>query len=249
MANFIPIGAVIDPSKDRFATTGPHTDIRVIPQFGKNQGQKIDPKTARSILQNVVIGDNNTPLVQQNEKGQWSWNYPITSGFGSRSAPTAGASTFHSGIDIGLGTGTKIGYKGKGSFVPGDGMGTLSVTDAQGRPYNVQVLHLDPSKKMDSSMNDTMTTQPIMDPNAPLSPGPYSEVERERDIYQAYAQGFLDSRGGKRKIEKTTRESLMDNLKRQLIQQAINPFAGDDFLSSYVNSSPAMYQQSPDIFY
>jgi len=249
VANFIPIGAVIDPSKDRFATTGPHADIRVIPQFGENKGQKIDPKTARSILQNVVIGDNNIPLVQQNEKGQWSWNYPITSGFGPRSAPTAGASTFHSGIDIGLGTGTKIGYKGKGSFVPGDGMGTLSVTDAQGRPYDVQVLHLDPSKKMGSSMNDTMTTSSIMNPNAPLSQIPYSELERERDIYQAYAQGFLDSRGGKRETEKSTRDSLIDNLKMQLIQQAINPFGGDDFLGSYVNSSPALYPQNPDIVY
>lgn len=238
MAQFVPIGGVIDPKKDRFASTGPHLDFRVIPQFGENKGEKINPRFARSILQNVVVGEGQTPLVQKNEKGQWSWNYPITSEYGTRVAPTKGASTFHSGIDVGgIPIGTQIAYKGAGSFMPGDGMGTVSVTDEQGRPYDIQVLHLDPSKK----------TESIMNPNAPLSQ-PYSEIERERDIYQAYAQGLLDSRQGRTKKKKSTKESLKDNLKMQLVSQALNPLGAESFLGSYINSSPSLSQQTNDMY-
>lgn len=239
MAQFVPIGGVIDPKKDRFASTGPHLDFRVIPQFGENKGEKINPRYARSILQNVVVGEGQTPLVQKNEKGQWSWNYPITSEYGNRVAPTKGASTFHSGIDVGgIPIGTQIGYKGAGSFMPGDGMGTVSVTDEQGRPYDIQVLHLDPSKK----------TESIMDPNAPLSK-PYSEIERERDIYQAYAQGLLDSRQGRtKKKKKSNKESLKDNLKMQLVSQALNPLGAGSFLGSYIDSSPSLSQQTNDMY-
>ena len=245
MAQFVPIGGVIDPKKDRFASTGPHLDFRVIPQFGENKGEQINPRFARSILQNVVIGEGQTPLVQKNEKGQWSWNYPITSEYGTRVAPVKGASTFHPGIDVGgIPIGTQVGYKGAGSFMPGDGMGTVSVKDEQGRPYDIKVLHLDPSKKFETV---PYQTTPSYAPSS-TSLQPYSEVERERDIYQAYAQGLLDSRQGRTKRKKSTKESLKDNLKMQLVSQALDPFGAGSFLGSYINSSPSLAQQTNDMY-
>jgi hypothetical protein len=56
MAGLIPLGTVVAPSKDVFATTGAHLDVRVIPQFGTQKGKKIDPRTAKTLLQNVLSG-------------------------------------------------------------------------------------------------------------------------------------------------------------------------------------------------
>jgi len=146
MAGLIPVGAVVDPSRDIFPTTGAHLDVRVIPQFGSQKGKKIDPKTARTLLQNVLIGKDKTPLVQQ--QGQdWRWNFPITSGYGKRAAPTAGASTFHQGIDVSLGAGTPLAYKGYGTYRPDQGYGSLMTADAQGNPYEIRFLHTEPGQK------------------------------------------------------------------------------------------------------
>jgi len=145
MAGLIPLGSVIDPSKDIFATTGAHLDVRVIPQFGAQKGKKIDPKSAKSLLQNILIGQDKRPLVQQ-VGNEWKWNAPITSGFGPRSAPTAGASSYHEGIDVGLGAGTQLTYKGAGTFQPNKGYGSLMTTDAQGQPYELRFLHTQPGK-------------------------------------------------------------------------------------------------------
>jgi hypothetical protein len=145
MAGLIPLGSVIDPRKDVFATTGAHLDVRVIPQFGPQKGKKIDPKSAKSLLQNVLVGQDRKPLVQQ-VGNEWKWAAPVTSGFGPRSAPTAGASSYHEGIDIGLGAGTQLTYKGVGSFQPNKGYGSLMTTDAQGQPYELRFLHTEPGK-------------------------------------------------------------------------------------------------------
>ncbi len=44
----------------------------------------------------------------QKQTGQWNGYYKISSGFGKRDAPTAGASTFHGGIDIPAPEGSKL---------------------------------------------------------------------------------------------------------------------------------------------
>ena len=50
---------------------------------------------------NEIVEDAEFPVVGKSFKD-------ITSGYGKRTAPTSGASTFHSGIDIGAPEGTKI---------------------------------------------------------------------------------------------------------------------------------------------
>ena len=168
MAGLIPLGAVVDPSRDVFPTTGAHLDVRVIPQFGPQKGKKIDPRTARTLLQNVLIGADKTPLVQK-EGDNWKWKFPVTSEFGKRAAPTAGASTYHEGIDIGVGAGTPLTYKGYGTYRPDHGFGALSVADPQGNPYEIRLLHTAPGKA--ASVGSTVQ------PSAPVLPSPAQNTD------------------------------------------------------------------------
>ena len=194
MAGLIPLGAVVDPSKDVFPSTGAHLDVRVIPQFGPQKGKKIDPRTARTLLQNVLIGADKRPLVQQ-AGSDWKWNFPVTSEFGKRSAPTAGASTYHEGIDIGIGAGTPLTYKGSGTYRPDHGFGALSVADAQGNPYEIRLLHTAPGKA--ASVGSTVQ------PSAPVLPTPAQNTDT-----------LMEALFGKQ-------ESLKDVLTASLLQQAI----------------------------
>ena len=194
MAGLIPLGAVVDPSKDVFPTTGAHLDVRVIPQFGAQKGKKIDPRTAKTLLQNVLVGADKRPLVQQ-AGSEWKWNFPVTSEFGKRAAPTAGASTYHQGIDIGLGAGTPLSYRGYGSYRPDDGFGSLSVADAQGNPYEIRFLHTAPGKA--ASVGSTQA------PTAPTLPSPAQNTDT-----------LIESLFGKK-------ESLRDVLTSSLLQQAL----------------------------
>lgn len=194
MAGLIPLGAVVDPSKDVFPSTGAHLDVRVIPQFGPQKGKKINPRTARSLLQNVLIGKDKRPLVQQ-AGSDWKWNFPVTSEFGKRSAPTAGASTYHEGIDIGIGAGTPLTYKGYGTYRPDRGFGALSVADAQGNPYEIRLLHTAPGKA--ASVGSTVQ------PSAPVLPTPAQNTDT-----------LMEALFGKQK-------SLKDVLTASLLQQAL----------------------------
>lgn len=172
MAGLIPVGRVVDPSRDVFPSTGAHLDVRVIPQFGPQKGKKIDPRTAKTLLQNILIGKEQTPLVQQ--QGQnWKWNAPITSEYGKRAAPTAGASTFHEGIDVGLGAGTPLAYKGYGTYRPDSGFGSLQTTDPQGNPYEIRFLHTEPGAKAAVGASNL--------PTAPQLPGDSRQKNEQRN--------------------------------------------------------------------
>ena len=194
MAGLIPLGTIVDPSKDVFPSTGAHLDVRVIPQFGPQKGKKIDPRTARTLLQNVLIGADKRPLVQQAGSG-WKWNFPVTSEFGKRTAPTAGASTYHEGIDIGVGAGTPLTYKGSGTYRPDHGFGALNVADAQGNPYELRFLHTAPGKA--AAVGSTVQ------PSAPILSTPAQNTDT-----------LMESLFGKQ-------ESLKDVLTASLLQQAL----------------------------
>lgn len=131
MAGILSAGYVARPGEDIFPTTGPHLDVRV-----KKGGQYIDPTTWRSGLQNLMIGESKVPLFQQTKDG-FKPSFPITSPFGPRSAPVAGASTFHRGVDFGIGGGTPLYWKGAGAFKPGRGLGTIQTPEG----YEIELLH------------------------------------------------------------------------------------------------------------
>ena len=230
MAGLIPIGEIASPEEDVFATTGPHLDVRVIPQFGKDKGKKINPETIRSLLQNIQAAGK--PIVQQGKDGQWNWNSPITSRFGPRSAPTAGASTYHEGIDLGIGAGTQLAYKGYGTFTPNKGYGTLSTTDPKGQPYDIQFLHTKPA----GSSTVASTTPAVTTPAQTTT----STDARTEDILKAFLYGakYTDK---PKEAPKTFEQQLKEQLLGNVLNQALNP---QSFLSSYSASNPFIQGKS-----
>jgi hypothetical protein len=232
MASFIPLGRIAGAGEDVFPTTGPHLDVRVTPQFGPQKGKKIDPQTIRSLLQNIVVGKNQTPIVQQQGK-DYKFNFPVTSPFGPRSAPTAGASTYHQGIDLGIGPET-LGYKGTGTYKPGRGYGTLSTTDPQGNPYDIQFLHTKPGKET-SIATASAPVAPTLTAAAPTDTG-----NRTEDILKAFLYGAGYS-GKKEEPKKTFEQGLKEQLLGNVLKEALTPTS---FLSSYATSNPFLAGQS-----
>ena len=224
MAGLIHLGYVADPAKDIFPTTGAHSDIRVIPQFGPKKGQKIDPQTIRSLLKNVQV--DGTPLVEQDNEGNWNWNYKISSPFGPRNAPTAGASTYHEGIDVPIAQGTSLVYKGYGEYKPGEGMGTLSTKDKQGNPYDIQFLHMNPGEKSSVSP-PTIPTEVDGMPGGTTVPGGSVIVQN------------FDMRNGS-KEKKKEKFNIKDYMMKRLLTSALDPMAGMNFLQSYPASNPML---------
>jgi hypothetical protein len=155
MANSLTdVGYVTPAGQDVFPTTGPHLDVRVL-----KDGKYVDPGTIRSLLTRLKVGKEKKPLWQQ--KGEeWNPSYTITSPFGTRVAPTKGASTQHMGQDYGIAGGTPLAWEGPGTFTPGKGYGTIKTTDAQGTPYEIRLLHTKGGKPTEA----TPTTQPQVAP-------------------------------------------------------------------------------------
>ncbi len=236
MAGFIPAGVVATAKEDPFPRTGDHLDLRIYPQFGKNKGRAINPESIRTVAQNVLIGQNKIPLVQQTREG-WKWNFPITSRFGPRTAPTAGASSFHQGIDIGVGAGTPIAYKGYGSYRPDHGFGSLMVSDPQGNPYEIRLLHTRPGKA--ASVGSTAVPAAPVLPGATATAQPTASDTRTRDILEAFAYGTQYQQ------PKAKEPSLKDALFAGVMQQAFTPQRS--FLSRFIQQEPYLQGQGASI--
>jgi len=236
MAGLIPVGALVDPKADVFPSTAAHLDVRVIPRFGPQQGKRIDPRSARTLLQNVLVGPNKTPIVQQ-VGGNWQWNYPVTSEFGPRKAPTAGASTYHEGIDIGgLPAGTPVTYKGYGTYQPDRGFGTVKTTDPQGQPYDIQFLHIKPGGATSVGSNIAPSA-----PELPLPEGVQQPTDtRTRDILEAFMYG-QQAAGSQ-----TKKPSLKENLVAGLLQQALAP--RQSFISRFIEEEPYIQGQAASTY-
>jgi hypothetical protein len=150
MTNSMHVGYVAKSGEDVLPSTGPHLDVRVL-----KDGQYIDPSTWRSGLQRLKIGSARTPLYRQ-QGDKWSPGFAITSGYGPRVAPTAGASTDHKGIDYGIAGGEQLFWEGPGTFKPGKGYG--SITTPEG--YEVRLLHTKGGKETQLQPTQQTTVQP-----------------------------------------------------------------------------------------
>lgn len=130
----VRVGRIADPSEDIFPTTGAHLDVRIMGPDGKY----INPETNRTLLQHLRVGGK--PLYQQGESG-WMATQPVTSGFGPRRAPVAGASTLHNGIDYGVQAHTPLEWTGGGQYSFDGGVGRIRLADGT----TVKLLHTRPS--------------------------------------------------------------------------------------------------------
>jgi len=180
MAGIIHAGYVAKPGEDLLASTGPHLDVRVL-----KDGQYIDPSTWRSGLQRLKIGKSRTPLYRQDGE-KWMTPFQITSGYGLRQAPTAGASTDHKGIDYAIAGGEPLYWEGPGTFKPGDGYG--SITTPEG--YEVRLLHTKGGKEASLQQPQVATQQPAEEVSPPITYNVYMRKPREQKV--ATAKDFLN---------------------------------------------------------
>lgn len=125
------VGKVAHPSQDVFPTTGAHLDVRIM-----KDGEYINPESARSILRHLKVGGQ--PLYSQ-QGAEWKPSHQVTSGFGPRVAPTAGASSYHRGVDYAVGHGVPLEWTGGGTFTRGHGHGRIDIPG-----YTIKLLHTVP---------------------------------------------------------------------------------------------------------
>jgi muramidase (phage lysozyme) len=126
----LSLGSIIDPSKDPLPTTGPHLHVDVT----KN-GVEIDPKTWRSGLANLYVGEGKgTPLYHRMAGGAYTPSFPVTSLYGAP-RPYGG----HSGVDYGIDVGTPLTWRGRGQLLD-KGRGVTYEDDA-GNKYRVVLKH------------------------------------------------------------------------------------------------------------
>jgi len=211
MAGLIDAGYIAQPGED-FASTGAHLDVRVL-----KDGKYINPETIRSLLTRLKVGKERTPLWQQ-KGSEWKPAAPITSGFGPRVAPTAGASTYHPAHDYGLGAGTPLAWEGPGTFTPGKGYGTIKTTDAQGNPYEIKLLHTKGGKSAELA-SAAKATAPITTTSAPLGRtlnihvgGKKQDDDNNDPLAFLFDYAGLSNGGSNKKIQSTIDvQSMLDS--------------------------------------
>lgn len=168
--DFLPVGSIIDPSRDRFATSGAHGDFRIIPMYGDQRGQHVDPATRPELLARIFAGDG--------ENRRSITSYPMTSGFGPRNLDIPGASKFHKGQDYAIPMGTPLSIQGATEYYSQNGVGVAKITDSQGRPYEIELFHTDPGKFMQATAPVPAAPAPVaaVAAIAPPSPSPEREI-------------------------------------------------------------------------
>ena len=198
-------------------STGPH-----IHEYVKDlqTGQYIDPRTLQSPLLDIRIGQQETPLAIKDPSGKIILNpaagATVTSEFGPRSSPTAGASTDHKGRDIALPYGTPVKYVGAGQFTPLTGVkgfGNLGTITTPDQRYEIGFGH------MSSLGKPTAASTPINPPGA-QPPSSYDDAQqRTKDLLEAFVYG---AKFGKDFTEpKTTPQNFADQMKLQMMQSML----------------------------
>ena len=126
--------------------TGPHKHVYV---KDLASGKYLDPSTIRTPLMGLRIGEQRLPALKQIPGGKIEFNpeagITVTSKHGARTAPTAGASTFHQGEDWALPEGTPIYYEGGGTFKPlanQGGYGNLATLVTPDNKYEIGLGHM-----------------------------------------------------------------------------------------------------------
>lgn len=130
----LPAGAVIPFERDPLPSTGDHLDTRILVMSGPNKGQRIDPNTRPDLLARIYIGKTPKDAVPLT-------SFKQTSGYGERPEPTAGASTFHRGIDWAIRSGMKIFVKDGERYYRDKGTGVVPITDAAGNKFELELYH------------------------------------------------------------------------------------------------------------
>jgi murein DD-endopeptidase MepM/ murein hydrolase activator NlpD len=201
-------------------STGPHKHVYV---KDLATGKYLDPATIRTPLLGLRIGEKKIPALIKTAEGKIEFNpaagITLTSRYGPRSAPTAGASSFHQGEDWALPEGTPIYYEGGGKFIPKTnqgGFGNLATLITGDNKYEVGLGHM---KTLGGASELPPTTLPV-------------------DTSNQTESGDLSTLLSLLQLTKPKQKTLQESLLEQTLGEALTPKPSmtQQFLAEYMNA-------------
>lgn len=203
--------------------TGPHKHVYVKELA---TGKYLDPATIRTPLLGIRVGEKKIPALIKTTDGKIEFNpaagITLTSKYGPRNAPTAGASTYHQGEDWALPEGTPIYYEGGGKFVPKPnqgGFGNLATLVTGDNKYEIGIGHM---KTLGGASELPPTTLPV-DASAASTASTGEDLNLLMSLLQAT-----------KPRQKTIQESILE----QALGEALSPRQDptQQFLAQYMSS-------------
>lgn len=200
--------------------TGPHKHVYVKELA---TGKYLDPATIRTPLLGLRIGEKKIPALIKTPEGKIEFNpaagITLTSQYGPRTAPTAGASSFHQGEDWALPEGTPIYYEGGGKFIPKanqGGFGNLATLITGDNKYEVGLGHM---KTLGGASELSPTTLPV-------------------DTSSSSAGDDLTTLMSLLQLTKPKQKTLQEVMLEQTLGEALTPqpSMSQQFLAEYMNS-------------
>lgn len=201
-------------------STGPHKHVYV---KDLATGKYLDPATIRTPLLGLRIGEKKIPALIKTAEGKIDFNpaagITLTSRYGPRSAPTAGASSFHQGEDWALPEGTPIYYEGGGKYVPKanqGGFGNLATLVTGDNKYEIGLGHM---KTLGGASELPPTTLPV-------------------DTSNQTGSGDLSTLLSLLQLTKPKQKTLQESLLEQTLGEALTPKPSmtQQFLAEYMNA-------------
>jgi len=210
-------------------STGPHGHVYV---KDLQSNKYIDPATAKNLLAGFRVGQNEIPLITKNKAGVLDINpesgLTLTSKYGARERPTAGASSFHQGWDLAGPTGTQLKYiSDGGAYTPKanqGGFGNLGVFTTPDKRYEIGVGHLQSTGKQASLPSGSGPSAP----SAGINEG----------TADAAANKILAAIFGQQEKQPTLTEQLIGSI----LEQKLTTKKPQDFLTSFMNSGVNPYE-------
>jgi hypothetical protein len=212
-------------------STGPHFHFG-LKKDGKQIPLNIARKDVGQYLEVLTPGSKNwSPLYSSEQQGfKLNPAGTVTSEKGPRKAPTAGASTYHQGMDIAFAPGTQLRFRGTGSVATNMNAGAAgNVSSLRTGPYQLDTFHLD-------KVPEAVTTRPTDAPAATQTASSDRDGRTEELL-----KAFLYGRQSQAKPEKSMDQQLKEQVMGSLLSQALNPAS---FLSSYSTNDPFLSGRS-----
>jgi hypothetical protein len=212
-------------------STGPHFHFG-LKKDGKQIPLNIARKDVGQYLEVLTPGSKNwSPLYSSEQQGfKLNPAGTVTSEMGPRKAPTAGASTYHQGMDIAFAPGTQLRFRGTGSVATNMNAGAAgNVSSLRTGPYQLDTFHLD-------KVPEAATTRSTDAPAATQTASSDRDGRTEELL-----KAFLYGRQSQAKPEKSMDQQLKEQVMGSLISQALNPAS---FLSSYSTNDPFLSGRS-----
>ena len=214
-------------------STGPHAHFSLT-KDGKEIPLSIARKDIGQHLQFRLPGREDWQSVYSPENQCFRLNHgtQITSPMGKRTAPTAGASTYHRGEDYAFPEGTSLRFLGQGSVSTHAGLGNAgNVSVLRTGPYELQTFHLSELPQASTTRRST-PDQPVTDPAVGALATAFVQ---QQDNTGRLVDALLEAVEGRKEKPKSLSKQLSEALIGNAISQAMTP---QNFLSKFTGEDP-----------